>query len=202
MEVPEFLQYFIQMGPVGYLVLFAMTLGESLVFSGIFVPGTVVLVLMGGLVSYDMYDFYSLAASGISGAIIGNAISYELGRLGRVHVERWSVFNGYLARAKAFFLRHRNKSVFLGRFVGPIRPFIPFIAGAFDMSRMHFYTSNIFSAILWSIWYLGLGYAFGIAWKKALLWSSTGIGIGVAVIIAGMLIYWYVRKRKRQAVPA
>jgi len=155
---------------------------------------------MGGLASTrGSFEFPLLALTAISGAIIGNAISYELGRIGRVCVERWARFNAYLAKARAFFLRHHDMSVFLGRFVGPIRPFIPFVAGAFHMGRMRFYVSNVLSAILWCAWFLAMGYAFGFAWQRAFFWSTAGVGVLIVTAIIGMAIVWYWRLKRRSA---
>lgn len=178
------------LGTLGYWLLLAVTFGESFVVTGMFVPGTVILVVMGGMVPHGYYEFHELAFFGILGAILGDATSYELGRAGRLHVERLSFVRRYLASGKAFFLKHQGKSVVMGRFIGPIRPVIPFVAGVMDMKRGQFYLYNILSAFGWSLTYLTLGYVFGYAWKRALLWSSSAIAGAVALLLIGAAGAW------------
>lgn len=184
------------LGIAGYWLLALVTFGESFVLTGMFVPGTVLLVIMGGLVPQNYYDFGDLMFFAVCGSILGDAVSYELGKLGRFQADRRRFLAGYIRRGKEFFAAHGGKSVIMGRFIGPIRPIIPFIAGMSDMKRVPFYIYNVASAIGWSASYLLLGYAFGVAWKSALKWSSAAVGLAVAVIVIVYVIYWF-RKRKK-----
>lgn len=199
------LPYLQNLGNAGYWLLALVTFGESFVLTGMFVPGTVLLVIMGGLIPQGFYSFQQLALYAIIGSILGDAASYELGKVGRFHVERYKFLTHYLDNGKAFFFRHGGKSVFLGRFVGAIRPIIPFIAGVSDMPRGRYYLYNILSAIGWSVSYLLLGYAFGVAWKSALRWSTAAV---TAIVIVGISVYvilWFMRRlpaRRMQSPPS
>lgn len=183
------------LGTIGYWVLLAVTFGESFIVTGMFVPGTVILVVMGGMVPHGYYELHELAFFAVCGSILGDAASYEFGRVGRLRAENLPFVRRYFAQGKAFFLRHQGKSVIMGRFIGPIRPIIPFIAGVMDMRRSQFYFYNVLSAFGWSITYLTLGYLFGYAWKSALLWSSGAIaGIVTCLILAAACVSmwrWY-----------
>lgn len=184
------------LGIAGYWLLALVTFGESFVITGMFVPGTVLLVIMGGLVPGGYYDFGDLVFFAVIGSILGDGISYELGRLGRFHVDRFAFLKSYLDRGRAYFDAHGGKSVIMGRFIGPIRPIIPFIAGVSDMNRVPFYLYNILSAIAWSVCYLFLGYAFGLAWKSALKWSSAAVGGIVVVVIIVYVTMWFFRRKR------
>jgi membrane protein DedA with SNARE-associated domain len=187
------------LGIAGNWLLLLATFGESFVLTGMFVPGTVLLIVMGGLIPQGYYDFRELALYAIVGSIIGDAVSFELGKVGRFHVERFRAVHAYMKRGKEFFDRHGTASVFMGRFIGPIRPIVPFIAGVSDMKRLPYYLCNITSAIGWSVTYLLLGYAFGYAWKAALAWSSAAVTAVVMVVLAVVFIRWY-RRPKRQII--
>lgn len=193
----SFLPHLQNLGVAGYWLLALVTFGESFVLTGMFVPGTVLLVIMGGLVPQGYYDFYDLAFFAVLGSIIGDATSYELGRLGRFHADRYRFLNGYLRTGKAFFFRHGGKSVFMGRFIGPIRPIIPFVAGVSDMKRLPFYLYNFISAIGWSLGYLLLGVFFGYAWKTALAWSSAAVAAIVIAVLTVFFIRWYHKTKKQ-----
>ena len=70
------------------------------------------------------------------GALVGDATSYWIGhRWGQQLRTVWP-FRKYpqlLDRGELLFRRNAWKSIFIARFVGPIRPFVPAVAG---ISRM------------------------------------------------------------------
>lgn len=191
-----------ELGFFGYWLLFMVTFGETFVIAGMFVPGTIMLVLMGGLTQYGYYQFPLLALFAIAGAILGNSVSFEIGRAGKFHVERLSFVQKYLDAGRAFFKAHGGKSIFMSRFVGPVRPIVPFIAGISDMSRMEFYSYTVVSAVCWCIAYLFGGWLFGYAWKRALFWSSAAGGVVGIVVVAIILILVIrlVRRRKKARI--
>ncbi len=70
--------------------------------------------------------------------MLGDAISYWLGlRYGHLTETRWPFTRHpeLLPRGYAFFDRHGVKSVFIGRFFGPLRAVIPLVAGITRMPR-------------------------------------------------------------------
>ncbi len=171
-SLPSFLADLQHLGLIGYWLVFLISLAESLVFTGTFIPGTIVIVLMGGFAVHGYYHFWLLCLFSSVGAIFGDGISYEIGRRGQMHLERWSFLKKHIDRARPFFQRHQRKSIFLGRFIGPTRPIMPFLAGVAGMSRTLFYSMDSISATAWSVFYIGIGYVFGAAWRVALLLSS------------------------------
>ena len=172
-------------GIAGYWLVLLFSFAEAFVFTGWVVPGTILVVIAGGLSAHGVYDFWDLVFFATIGAIIGDGISYEIGRRGKAFIQRKPFLQKQTEKGKPFFLKHQGKSIFFGRFIGWIRPIVPFIAGVMYMSRIRFYIINICSAIAWAIAYLGLGYIFGAAWKVALLWASRA---GVFILIGAMLI--------------
>lgn len=199
----ELLQEFIpkleQLGFAGYWLLMFVTFAETFVLLGIFIPGTAVLVIMGGLASYEYYDYTILAVFALIGAITGNIVSFELGKMGKLHEEKFpKIVKNTVAGAKNFFNQHKAKSIFLARFIGPIRPVLPFVAGISEMKRGQFYLYTVLSALLWCPSYLALGYAFGYAWKRALTWSSVAVTVLVAVVILAFASAWMIRWYRRR----
>jgi undecaprenyl-diphosphatase len=77
-----------------------------------------------------------------------------------------------LRKSEVFFADHGGKSVFLGRFIGLIRPFIPFVAGQARMAPLLFTFYAVISGILWGLAYPGLGYFFGASWHLVELWAG------------------------------
>ena len=105
-------------------------------------------------------DPFSSTGAGIMGAVLGDAISFWIGRkFGpllptiwpfRAHPER-------LVHGIRFFGRYGETSIFIGRFFGPLRAVAPLSAGMMNMPTGRFYVANILSAMIWapSLIYLG-----------------------------------------------
>jgi membrane protein DedA with SNARE-associated domain len=79
-------------------------------------------------------------------------------------LERWPLnqFPTLIARSEAFFHRYGGMSVFLARFVGVVRAFVPLIAGIVQMPPRQFYAANILSAIAWAPAHVFPGVVFGM----------------------------------------
>jgi undecaprenyl-diphosphatase len=171
------------LGALVYWFVLLVSFAESLVFTGTFIPGTIVIVLTGGLAANHVHHFSLLVLFSTIGAMLGDAISYELGRRGEVHLERWPLFKKHIERARPHFHRHQRKSIVVGRFIGFTRPFLPFVAGVARMDRQSFYSIESLSALLWSFFYIGIGYVFGSAWHTHLMHYAR-----VAFVIAAVLV--------------
>ena len=158
-------------------------------------PGAAILFAAGALIASGALAFWPMCTWAVVGAILGDSVSYWLGRHYRGHVHDMWPFRkhpGLLRRGEVFLERHGGKSIFLGRFVGPMRPVIPIVAGMFDMPPSRFYTVNVLSALGWGPAYLLPGMAFGaslalagaVSGRLALL---VGLLVGVAwlLVLAG-----------------
>lgn len=176
---------------------------ESLAFIGLFVPGTVFVVFMGFLAAQGNFHFIDVVIFAAFGAVFGDVVSFFIGSKGKNFFKKdFFIFRvSYIEKGERFFSRHGNKSVFLGRFLGPIRPIIPFIAGLVKMDFRRFLFWNILSAIGWATLYVSLGYFFGAAWGIVQLWT-TRLGVFLAIIISGIILMYlckiFVMKQGKQ----
>lgn len=134
-------------------VMFLAAFGESFVFVSLLFPGTTIMVAAGLLVPDGTIPLLPLLAGGIGGAVIGDGISWWLGRrYGYVITKGWpfSRHPEILARGKALFFRFGAFSVFIGRFFGPFRAVVPLLAGLFGMRPVPFWAANSLSALIWA----------------------------------------------------
>lgn len=171
-----------------YGIAFIVAATESLAFVGLFVPGTVIVLGLGALAMAGPVSLWKLVIAGIAGAIVGDGISYEWGHAGgRLFGRR---LEKHRQRGEKFFRRHGALSILIGRFVGPARPIIPFVAGTARMSRLRFYVVNVASAVAWSLSYFGAGYVFGSASHALLVTFGRGaILLGVAAVGIGGIVW-------------
>ncbi len=178
-----------QLGNWAYALLFAFAFGESIAVVGILVPGATFVVLFGFVLSQGIYDTGDALVVGAVGAILGDVLSFVLGRRGIDPAKRFPRLfaQNTVDRAEKFMNEYGIAGVFLGRFIGPLRPFVPFIAGVLKMKWRSFMTMNITSGILWSASYLAIGFFFGQFWSsihRGLRW----VGIGLFIIIVAYIV--------------
>lgn len=134
-------------------IVFLISLSESLAVVGLVVPGVVLMTAIGAMMGSGVLPFWSTLIWAILGAIAGDGISYYLGYHYHQHLRDFWPFRQFpklLERGEAFFRAHGGKSIIFGRFVGPVRPMIPVIAGMMDMRPKKFLFFNILSAIVWA----------------------------------------------------
>lgn len=149
-------------GPAIALVAFL----ESLVVVGIALPGVAILFALAAIAGAASLSVFPLLLWAFLGAIIGDGVSYLLGYYYREQVQNWWPFNHHpqwLANGEVFFRRYGILSVVIGRFVGPVRPVIPVVAGMMGMLPGYFFTVNFLSAMAWAPAYLLPGYFTGAA---------------------------------------
>ncbi|TPM36737.1 DedA family protein [Mesorhizobium sp. B2-3-5] len=135
------------------VVVGLLAFGESLVLIGILLPGTTVLVIVGGLVGAGIVQPLPVLLAAMVGAALGDTVSYFLGKwLGRGVVHKWPLnrCRREIARARLFFHRYGFAAVFVGRFFGPVRATVPLVAGMMGMNRHRFQIANILSAVIWA----------------------------------------------------
>lgn len=134
-------------------VMFVTAFGESFVFVSLLFPGTTIMVAAGLLVPGGTLHLFPLLSGAILGAVLGDAISWQLGlRYGHLLDSRWPFTRHpeLLVQGRSFFRRFGLASVFFGRFFGPLRATIPLVAGILKMPPLPFWLSNIASAVIWA----------------------------------------------------
>jgi len=165
------------------LLVAAIACGESLAFIGLVIPGAVMMLGAGALIGVGALEFWRIFAWAVAGAIVGDGVSYWIGHRYRDQIARLRYLRNrpeLLDRGRRFFQRHGGRSVLLARFVGPVRPVLPVVAGMMGMPPSRFYLYNSLSALAWAPAHLLPGMAFGasvalagqVAGRLALLFAA------------------------------
>ncbi|MET4682979.1 DedA family protein [Brevundimonas faecalis] len=178
------------------VVLGVVTFFESLVVIGAFVPATGLLVAAGGLVAAGVLDPVTVIAGCVIGAVMGDAISYWIGRRLGTGVLRQPMLLPHrrkIAWTRLYCRRYGVASIFIGRFFGPLRAFVPVMVGVLRMRQRVFQVANVVSAFVWVLAMLAPGYlaAKGLARLEFLseahgptLMLIAFAGIVVAAVVA------------------
>jgi membrane protein DedA with SNARE-associated domain len=145
-------------------IVFITAFGESFVFLSLLFPGTSMLIAAGALISAGSLPYLPVLAAAVLGAILGDAAAFWIGlRFGPAIAGFWPFSRRpeLLANGTRFFARHGGKSVFIGRFFGPVRSVVPLAAGIMRMPTGRFWLANAGSAILWAPMVLFVGDMIG-----------------------------------------
>jgi len=181
-------------------ILALITLGESLLVIGIAIPATSLLIATGGLIGAGVVPLAPVLLWGLLGAVVGDALSYWLGRWvgpGLLR-HRWLRRQRTgVARARLFFGRYGFLSILLGRFLGPIRSTVPTIAGVMNMHHTRFQLANVLSAFLWVPLMLAPGYLAARGLMAVENGEQISILVGAILSIGGGIWLLVAMTRKR-----
>jgi membrane-associated protein len=153
-----------------YGILFAIVFAETGLVVTPFLPGDSLLFATGALAGAGVLNIWLCAVLLLGAAIAGDAANYAVGRyvgpraFSATDTTGWThklLNRAHLLRAHEFFERYGGKAVVLGRFVPIVRTFVPFVAGAGEMTYTSFAFYNVTGAILWVGLCMGAGWLFG-----------------------------------------
>ncbi|RMH15498.1 MAG: hypothetical protein D6698_11065 [Gammaproteobacteria bacterium] len=181
-------------------LIFMTSFFESLILIGILIPGAVIMFGLGALVTTGHISLSSLLISGSLGAIAGDVFSFWLGRHYQKHLlEMWpfSRYPGLIEKGSRFIQNHGGKGVFMARFIGPIRPVVPAVAGILNMPTPRFLSISIIAGILWTPAYVLPGAAFGASLNLA-----SEVAMRLVILILSIIAFfwglqWFCRKTVR-----
>ena len=138
---------------LAYLTLFLAALLEAVPVVGSVIPGSTIILALSALVPGGDLRLEWVLAAAIAGALLGDGSAYWLGhRAQREILSSWPLSNypRVIAQSEAFFQRWGAWAVFFGRFVPPIRAFVPITAGALGMPPARFYSVNLPAILVWA----------------------------------------------------
>jgi membrane protein DedA with SNARE-associated domain len=168
-------------------VIFITAFGESFIFLSPLFPGTSMLLAAGTLTSTGALPYLPVLAAAVVGLALGDAAAFWIGRRFGGSVSRLWPFTrnpDLLTKGTRFFARHGGKSVFIGRFFGPVRAIIPLAAGIMQMPADRFWIANIGSAIVWAPLLLFAGDVIGAIGERAM-----GRTEFLALVVGGVLLF-------------
>jgi undecaprenyl-diphosphatase len=160
------------------VAVYFIALMESLVVLGLLIPGAALLFGAGALMATGALPIVPIMLSASAGAITGDFLSFLLGQHYQQRLRVIWPFRRYprlVNRGVNFFVQHGGKSVFMARFIGPLRPIVPAIAGMMNMTTSRFLLVVVTASLLWSPVYILPGMVFGAS-------------LGLAAEVAGRLV--------------
>jgi undecaprenyl-diphosphatase len=175
---------------------------ECLAIAGLIVPGTVLLFAISVLAGSGALSLGETLLLGLLGGLLGDVVSYLLGRRFHQNIRRLPGLRHHpewISGAEAYFQRYGIASLLVGRFIGPLRPMLPMVAGMFDMSFPRFIAVSVLAAAGWTVAYLLPGWATGAAIRLPLpegFWPQAGMVAGSIVVLVGLSINSTLRRHR------
>ena len=180
----------------GVAIVFLIAFFESLALVGLLLPGIMILFGVGTLIGLGLLDLVPIWIAASCGALLGDSASYLLGHRFRGHLLDFWPFSRYpvlMERGALFFNAHGAKSVVAGRFIGPLRPIIPAVAGMMGMKPTRFLAVDILACISWAPSFLLPGMLFGASLEVASEYTGRLTVILVILVAVLWLTWWLMR---------
>ncbi len=167
--------------------------GDTLLFSvGLFIASS-------GFYHLDLNLFVAIVVFSIA-AFAGNVLGYEIGRWigpplyeheGRILKKK------YFDNTAAFFDKHGNKALVIGRFVPFVRTYITVVAGVTRMRRRRFFLWSAVGAVLWVLSITLLGYFLGRSFPALGENIDKAILVILAFSVIPIVYEWHKHRRRR-----
>jgi membrane-associated protein len=168
---------------------------------GLPLPSTICVVAGGAFIQQGVLEPLPTIVLGLVGVLLGDTLSYGMGRLLRRPIQRRYGQSVTWLRAEAYFAQRAPLAIFLTRCVlTPIALPINLIAGSSDYPLERFMAFVAAGELLWLLGYGTLGYLFGSQWEYVSDLISNASGLLVGLAIAGVGVYALVRWQRRPAV--
>ena len=180
------------------LGIFGAAFIESFALIGVIIPGVVLLAVISGMAASTL-SVFELVLIAYVASFLADILSFLLGTGISKSIDNLWPFNKYpnlLVLGRSFMKRFGILGVFLGKFIGPIRPLLPLTAGSLGMNFKYFLTVEIFSSFLWALLYTVPGYYAG----KSILDSQFNLKWLIAAIIGVIVLIVIVRYFNRKYI--
>ena len=197
------------LGAWSYLLVAVFAFAETGAFVGLLVPGETVMILGGAVAGQGAINLYLVIAIAWLMAFLGDSTSFFVGRrLGRDflrrHGPRFGVGHERLDQIDDYFSRHGGKTIFIGRFVGFVRAFAPFVAGSSGMPYRGFVPYSILGTGLWVSSAIVIGYLFSRSIESVLDYAGKGaflLGTLIVVVVGAVYLrrHFRVEENRRAA---
>lgn len=173
------------------LVFFLAALGLPL-------PSTLCVVAGGAFVQQGVLDLPTTFLLAAVGVVLGDTLSYGMGRVLRGPIERRYSQSALWLRAESYFAKRGALAIFLTRCVlTPIAIPTNLVAGSSGYPLARFMTYDALGELVWLICYGALGYLFGSQWEYVSNFISNASGLLVGLLIVGVGIYWLIRWQRQ-----
>lgn len=147
---------------VGYPLIFFGGVLESMFLVGLFVPGSVVLLMGATLSRLGIIEYHYVYLLGTTGLVLGYTLNYFLGKYGWYHVLSFFSLEKGIIAARENLKKYGYKTLFLGYVFPGSASLFSTASGIIKMDFKKFLFISILSQGFWSLVWGIIAYFFGI----------------------------------------
>ena len=159
----------------------------------------------GAEIESTFWAYVAMATAGTVGYVIGSLIGWGIGFYGgRPFLERrgrwFHLTPDRLDRAEAWFSRHGDWAVLLGRVMPVVRSFISLPAGVLEMPLVRYTVLTAIGSAVWCFGIAGAGVALGSSWEhfhENFRYADYAVGL-LVVLAVGYGAFKLARRRARR----
>lgn len=170
-----------------YLVILLVCAGDA-IFPVLPSEGAVIFGAI--LATRGDLSFVGLLACAAGGAVLGDNVSYAIGRAANRKEKAPEDLNGRLGDAlgwaEAALETKGSQMIVVARFIPGGRTAITFGSGYVDYSYLRFFASTVLAGSIWAIYATLLGYLGGRVFEDK-WWAALLLGVGVSLVVAGLI---------------
>ncbi|MGC6404401.1 MAG: VTT domain-containing protein [Candidatus Comchoanobacterales bacterium] len=174
------------------IISFLFSFLEGLPIVGTVLPGSLLMTPIGIVMATHPDLFWAIATAVFIGGIAGDLISFFVGKhlKSRISLKKYPKLSFMREKGEVFFKKYGVLGIFLGRFLGPLRSSIPFIAGWLNMGVKSFLIIVPPTVIAWMLTYLGPGYLVGMYQKNLFINDIYPI---LFILLTSIMLFWVIR---------
>lgn len=199
-------------GPLGYLIVFGITIFENLLIIGSFTPGETVVIAAAFVAANNELALRYVWITSVLGTIIGSNISYSIGRRAGMDAVRRPVLriadtrlgrmlkisDEGLEDVQEHFDEQGVKTVLISRFAIGAKNMVPAVAGATKMPVFWFELYTVIGAVLYTSMMCAIGWFLGENIDAAVRVASAIGYVGLGILILFVAGAWVTARQVRR----
>lgn len=193
-----------RLGDWTYVLVGVSAFLETAAFLGFVAPGETMVLFGGVLAGEGTIELVPLIAIVWVSAMFGDLGAYLIGRrYGRDFLLRYGarvrIGEPQVQVVERFFDRHGDLTVFFGRWIGVVRPLVPFLAGSSRLPFARFAAVDVVATFLWSAVLCVVGSVFWQNFDQVVgIVSRTLFIFGAVVVVVVVLSVAVATRRSRR----
>jgi len=175
----------------GYVMIFIFMFMES---AYIPIPSEVIMPFSGYLAYIGSLNFFYALAMGVMGnlfgSIFGYYVAYTIGEDKLISLGRYIFINKKeIEKAKKYFQRYGNTTIFFSRVLPAIRTYIALPAGIYKINIYYYASLTFAGSLIWCTILEYLGYKLGNSWNLILYSPLHTLLLIVALAFVIAIVY-------------
>lgn len=191
-------------GPLAYVLCGLLVFAEAAFLFGFVVPGETAALVGGALAALHDVNLVVMLGVVIGGAIIGDSVGYEVGRIFGPWLLSHRPLTGRpgVIRARDLVARYGGPAVFLGRWIALARAVVPGVTGMSSVPYRVFLLYNAVGGLLWGTTFVMIGFAAGKSYERLASTFGTVALVVVGVLVMAAVVLGVIRHRRASGARA